>query len=312
MNINLPSPVWKKLIISFFIIFFILTFRIFPEKLPYLDEKGDEYFKTAIKETIVVYGIARITNAIVSVAKETEIDISPAGVGLTLHIGQILDPLDDATERLSTVLTISLGLIGLMKISKEILTVYSFNIISYILIILLPSIWIDRLRSLVMVITGIVILILALRLALPVCGIVNNLLYEDFFKPRIEQNLVVFKDLSKLENKFSKEDTLIINTNQKDEGFFAKLKSFEFGWNILKEKSQLAKEVSIYVWKNKDRFIDAVVNLIVLEISLIVIQTIVIPISIFLILLKLANNLFERREKFEDIIWIIEKRLKQN
>ncbi len=312
MNINLSSTVWKKLIISFLIISFLLTFRVFPEKIPYLDEKGDEYFNNAIKETIVVYGIARITNAIVSVAKETEIDVSPAGVGLTLHIGQVLDPLDDATEKLSTVLTISLSLLGLMKISKEILTIYSFNIISYTLIFLLPFIWIDRLKNLAMAITGIVILILALRLALPVCGIVNNLLYENFFKPRIEQNLTVFKDLSKLENKIFKENTLTINTNQKDEGFLAKLKSFKSGWDTVKEKSQLAKELSIYLWKNKGKFIEAIVNLIVLEISLIVIQTIVLPISIFWILLKLANNFFERRESFEDIIWIIEKRLKQN
>ena len=109
----------KQLTLFFLLIFTIFVLRLLPSEIPYLDEKGDEYFKTATKEAIAVYAVARLTNALVSVAKETEMEISPFGVGVTVHIGQVLDPLDDATERLSAVLTTSMAVLGIMKISKE-------------------------------------------------------------------------------------------------------------------------------------------------------------------------------------------------
>ena len=79
----------KKVLISLLIVFFLVISQIFKERIPYLDEKGDEYFVEATQKTVAIYTVVRITNSLVSVARETEIDITPAGVGLTVHIGEI-------------------------------------------------------------------------------------------------------------------------------------------------------------------------------------------------------------------------------
>ena len=213
----------KKFIYSLLIIFLVFLLKIIPKEIPYFDKKGEEYFNNAIQETIAIYGVVRITNALVSVAKETEIEITPVGVGITLHIGQFLDPLDDATERLSTILTISLAILGLMKIFKEILTVYTFKLISYILILFLPIIWIEKLKNYYLPILTTIILILGLRFALPVCGIVNNYLYINFFQPKLEENKKVFTELKNLSNEEIIDSFVLQNTN--DNGLFSKFKN---------------------------------------------------------------------------------------
>ena len=296
----------KKVLISLLIVFFLVISQIFKERIPYLDEKGDEYFVEATQKTVAIYTVVRITNSLVSVAKETEIDITPAGVGLTVHIGEILDPIDDATERLSSILTLSLAILGLMKIFKEILTVYSFNIISYLLIILLPIIWINKLKNLAISVVGVIALILAVRLALPVCGLINSFLYNDFFKPEIEKNLKVFKDLSYYETKISKKNVLNIEEKErKGEGFFSKFESIKSGLSTIKEKTEFAKEITIYLWNNKDKLISAIINFIILEVSLIVIQTLILPITVVWIIIKLINSFFDKRENLEEIAQIL-------
>ena len=298
----------KKTVISILLVLAFLGSKFAPEKFPYLDEKGDAYFHTAIKETVVVYGFVRMTNALVSMAKEMELEFSPAGVGVVVPIGQVLDPLDDATERLSTVLTLSLALLGLMKISKEILSVYALNIISYFFLILIPFIWIDKFKNVSVAISGIIIFILALRLSLPICGLINNLLYENFFKPRIEKNLIVFKDLSKFESEAFNRENLNINS-KKGESRFSIINKFKSLIYEAKDKLEFTKNLTVYLWNNKEKILNSIVNLFILELSLIVIQTILLPLSVLWILIKLSNSLFERKTNIDEIVKLLEEKL---
>jgi len=200
----------KKFILSVLLIFLFLILRVAPSEVPYFDRKGDEYFKIATEEAVAIYAVARITNAVVSVAKETEMEISPFGVGITVHVGQLLDPLDDATERLSAVLTMSIAILGIMKISKEILQVYTFKLISYLLILLIPGLWIKLLRNFSRTLLNIVIILLAVRFALPVCGIINDFLYREKNMKRVFLHKL-FPYLIILSKNWNRKDFLLIH-----------------------------------------------------------------------------------------------------
>jgi hypothetical protein len=303
----------KQLTLFFLLIFTIFVLRLLPSEIPYLDEKGDEYFKTATKEAIAVYAVARLTNALVSVAKETEMEISPFGVGVTVHIGQVLDPLDDATERLSAVLTTSMAVLGIMKISKEILQIYTFKLISYLLIFLLPGLWIKKLKNFSRTVLNVVVILLAVRLALPVCGVINDFLYKDYFKPNIDKSLSVFSTVKEYEKSLSPESFSLPDVQQEsnqEEGFslnpFSKFSYFKdkFGsfLDTTKEKAAELKAIVIHLWHHKGELIEALVDLIVIEVSMVFVQVIALPLTVVWILTKLINALFERKISFEDVV----------
>jgi len=71
---------------------------------------------TMLKLTLTVYALARGLNAVISVAQGTEMSIEPMGVGLTLTPGEILDPLNDLIEQVSTVLLIASASLGVQNI----------------------------------------------------------------------------------------------------------------------------------------------------------------------------------------------------
>ena len=71
--------------------------------LPLESNIGQE-LTTMLKVTLSVYAVLRGLNAVISTAQGTELSIEPMGVGLTLTPGEILDPLNDLIEQVSTVL----------------------------------------------------------------------------------------------------------------------------------------------------------------------------------------------------------------
>jgi len=66
--------------------------------------------------TLSVYAVLRGLNAVISTAQGTELSIEPMGVGMTLTPGEILDPLNDLIEQVSTVLLFASASIGIQKI----------------------------------------------------------------------------------------------------------------------------------------------------------------------------------------------------
>ena len=87
-------------------------------RLPYLDQNADVYFTKAISKAGTAYAICRGINAGVSVIKESQLHLS-LGAGVSLAAGQILDPLDDLTERTSDILITAIVSLGIQKIVYE-------------------------------------------------------------------------------------------------------------------------------------------------------------------------------------------------
>lgn len=115
------KPLMRKTILSIAgILAAVLLFFSPALRLPVLDEAADAYFKTAITKAGLSYATCRVINASVSIIEESSLHLQPAGVGVSLAVGQALDPIDDLTERVSDVLVTAVTSLGVQKIAYEI------------------------------------------------------------------------------------------------------------------------------------------------------------------------------------------------
>lgn len=68
---------------------------------------------------MVSFGLAKTLNALISLVQGTQLTLTPAGVGVNLSVGEVLDPFNDMVERFSWVMlfaTVSLGIQKLLLI----------------------------------------------------------------------------------------------------------------------------------------------------------------------------------------------------
>lgn len=81
-----------------------------------LDRAGEAYLDRVLGQAVAAYAIARGINAVISVAKGSEVSVEPLGVGVTLAVGQVLDPVDDLVERFSWVMLLATVALGVQRL----------------------------------------------------------------------------------------------------------------------------------------------------------------------------------------------------
>ena len=94
-----------------------------------LDDAGSKSTEDALVRALATYGIARALNGVISVAQGTEVAIEPAGVGVILTPGQILDPINDLVERFSWVMLVSSASLGILNVLLSISAWYWLSIV---------------------------------------------------------------------------------------------------------------------------------------------------------------------------------------
>ncbi len=68
------------------------------------------------KRALATFAAARALNAVISVAQGTELAVQPAGVGLTLTPGQVLDPVNQLVEQFSTLMLMATAAFGAQRL----------------------------------------------------------------------------------------------------------------------------------------------------------------------------------------------------
>ena len=179
---------------------------------PRLDWKSEEYLNRNLTQTLEVYGMVRLINGAVSVLKHSTAEVSAGVVSGSLAVGEILDPLDDATERFSDLLTIAIWSLLGEKTIYEVGKIFPLLLIAVaigILYFIFPQI--SLLRT-------ILIFLLLVRLFLPFSAIVSSYLDSIYFNPQIEEVQTALRQVVPQ----SEQPQL---TGGEEGGFFARLKS---------------------------------------------------------------------------------------
>ncbi|NOX51662.1 MAG: hypothetical protein GXP16_14190 [Gammaproteobacteria bacterium] len=106
-----------------------------------LDRAAQDVTNDKFQSALAVAAIARALNGVISVAQGTEVAIQPIGIGVTLSVGEILDPLNDLVERFSLLAlfaSVALGIqltLGNILSSVWLSAILSIAILTYVTLI---------------------------------------------------------------------------------------------------------------------------------------------------------------------------------
>lgn len=107
-----------------------------------VDEGARAYLTDATSKALSVYATCRLFNAVVSAVQGSTVQGAPAGVGVTVALGEVLDPLNDLVERFSAVMLYSLSALATLQVLARIGTWLGFAVLLPIaLVALLPAAW---------------------------------------------------------------------------------------------------------------------------------------------------------------------------
>lgn len=255
-------------------------------KLPGLDTTTDAYFREAITKAGVAYATCRVINASVSIIKESSVQLEPAGVGVSLAVGQVLDPIDDMTERLSDVLVTAITSLGVQKLAYEISVSLAPPLLAIFLLILSALVWFDNenLANFQKTMVRFIFLIVIARLFLPIASVSDHYLYKYYFADQISEAnkelAVGSADLEKLKDFSLPEIDGILGTIESSASF-------------LKQKSTEFKNALVTTVTNTGNIIENLLKLTFLYVGVFLIQVVILPLLAFWFLVKIANAIFQ-------------------
>jgi hypothetical protein len=170
-----------------------------------VDRYAEREYAALFQRAFITFALARTLNGLISAVQGTELALQPAGVGITLTPGEVLDPVNDLVERFSWIMlgaTISLGI-------QQVLLDVGQWWGSRALVALVGLLWLwARLRRAGAAARGdaagavptvertlfqAFILVLFLRFAVPVAVLANEGLYQLFLESRYQQSQQVIE-----------------------------------------------------------------------------------------------------------------------
>jgi hypothetical protein len=249
-------------------------------RLPVLDDAADTYFRAAITKGGLSYATCRMINASVSIIQESSLHLEPAGVGVSLAVGQALDPVDDLTERVSDVLVTAVTSLGVQKLAYEIGVSLAPPALAVVLLVLSLLVWFGhaRVKTVQDTFTRFALLLFVARFCLPVSSMVNEFVNQRFFNEKI---------------------TTVSSKLAADSAGFNKLKDFSLpdsgilgAASFLKQKSGEFREALAEAGSNIGSLTENLLQLAFLYVGIFFIQVIVLPLLVFFVLAKTANALF--------------------
>ena len=183
---------------------------------PFIDQRAEAEYEQLFQRAFLTFALARTINGVISVVQGTEVALQPAGVGVTLTPGEILDPVNDLVERFSWIMmgaTISLG------IQNVLLDVSAWWLIQALVAILaawvLVRLWYPgegtQMRRALL--KRVFLFLLFIRFAVPVMLIANDLLYQQFLEQRYQESTEVITVAGKEMEQLNNEDADQISEN---------------------------------------------------------------------------------------------------
>ena len=182
----------------------------------WLDNFAEGRIADTTNESIGIFVVSRGINAGISTLQSSEVGIGIA----SMQIGELLDPINDAAERLSSVMVWAIGSLLLQRFTLEIASAALFKwgfvaIACATLTVLLiaeyqrsrnrPSVSLDGYRR---VLIQVFVLAAMLRFIVPAFVAVSAIVSQQFLQPRIEEERV---GLAELREQISSEEQQIVD-----------------------------------------------------------------------------------------------------
>lgn len=260
-----------------------------------IDTKATDYVDKSIVNAGTAFVLARGFNAIVSVFQESEVQLEPGGVGVSLALGQALDPVNDLVERFSWVMLASLTSLGIQKFLIEVTPFISVQILlTFALIFYLLGLWLNNPSHFNFTQVAKILLFAAIvvRFAVPAMAYLNHQVYVAFLEDRHGQSVKKLQQTTKVLESYALEEIEegdIPKTQdsepEEEKGWFGQTKqtlsnTFNQSKRIFDVKTKFAE-----VKKHTQDMIDTIIDLIVVF----TLNTIVLPLIFLWGIVKLGR-----------------------
>lgn len=144
--------------------------------IPAIQDMANSQVDAGLKRSLITFASARALNAVISVAQGTELSVQPLGVGLTLTLGQVLDPINDLVEQFSSLMLVASVAFGIQKV---LLAVGAHWLISTLVtgfaVVWATLIWWDKSPPWM---SRVILVLVMIRFAIPVVTIGSDQLFQ--------------------------------------------------------------------------------------------------------------------------------------
>lgn len=253
----------------------------------HLDTSGKQHIDKAFNRALITFGIAKTLNGVISIAQGTEVAIQPAGIGVNLTPGQILDPVNDLIERFSWIMLASTTSLGIQKVflSMSIWPAFNYFLSAFLFFGLIMLYTKNRkyfhIRTFILRAS---LLLIVIRFAVPFTGLANESIYHVFLhneyvvsSEKLESTAQQIGQLNESE-KFNQPDI-------KQKSVWESAKAF---YNSTSEMLDINKKIDAYKQAAKETT-SHVVNLIVVFLF----QTLIIPLGFIFIIYALFKYIIK-------------------
>ncbi len=153
-----------------------------------ISEMANAQVDAGLKRSLVSFASARALNAVISVVQGTEVVVHPLGVGITLALGQVLDPINDLVEQFSSVMLMASVAFGVQKLLLTVASSWAVSAGVTALAVAWASLfWINRAPEWL---SRLLVVVVFLRLVMPVTLIGSAFIFEKFLASDYQTSLL--------------------------------------------------------------------------------------------------------------------------
>lgn len=161
----------------------------------FLDTLSKNYIDSAIVQSTVAFGLARGLNAVISMLQSTEVSFS-LGVGMSVGIGEMLDPINDLVEQYSSLMKMALGSLIIQKLLIEIVSDIFFKVLITLSGIALIASFFYQQSKYVNVFVKTFIFLLFIRFLLVLVVLLNSWVDSAFIQEKISGDISTLESLT--------------------------------------------------------------------------------------------------------------------
>lgn len=259
-----------------------------------IDTQALELQDQAFNRAMIAFGVAKGLNAIISLIQGTELSLTPAGLGITFSVGEVLDPLNDMVERFSWVMLIASISLGIQKL----LLIFSAKTFLQIIlfasgIITLMMIWYKRLHHTMFFSYSlkIFILLVFLRFAAIIFIYLSQLTYTGILQNEYEKSLEIVENTKAELEVYQNKNLAKV---EKNEGSFLSALKKQYDSSI--ESFNISQQIETIEKNSNEAF-----NNIVVLITIFVVQSILLPLVYIWLVILSIKYLFRSELKFDTL-----------
>ncbi len=150
---------------------------------PQVDAFAETQIEAGLQRALVAFALARALNGVISVAQSTELALQPAGIGVAVNPGELLDPVNDLVEQFSTVMLVAAGSLGLQRLLVGISAWMPLQIAVIGTLAAWLALTFMTMPRVLRLARNTALLLLLLRFAVPASALASEAAYRVFLEP---------------------------------------------------------------------------------------------------------------------------------